>query len=269
MALDTLIFGVDGVLAETQEARRETYNDVFREAGLKWNWSRALYADLLKSTHSGDLIRDYAETHLSGSRHQKNVSTMISAMKRHHASLFAERITSRKVGLRTGVAEFLAAAERAEMRFAIVTTEEEHTVTALLNAELPQTTAARFEIVTPKDCPTRDSQSTMHTDAAEILGLSSRRSLVVESKVCGLRSALAAKLPVVLTWGKYTQLQECGEALWNRDDDSLRSPSSAIVGYWDCLASDDLVAHLREIHATQIRVRQPRHELTLEAASTL
>ena len=34
MTLRAIVFGVDGVLAETQEARREAFNKVFVEAGL-------------------------------------------------------------------------------------------------------------------------------------------------------------------------------------------------------------------------------------------
>jgi beta-phosphoglucomutase-like phosphatase (HAD superfamily) len=269
MALDAFIFGVDGVLAETHEARREIYNEVFREAGLKWTWDRALYGQLLKSTAGGDLIRDYTQTYLSGWRQNKNASTMISAMKRRHASLLAERITSRQVGMRAGIIEFLRAAHCAGMRIAIVTNEDEATVIALLNTALSPTTASSFEIVTPAHVAPGTKLSMLHATALEIFGLSPRTCLVFESTARGLRSALAAKLPVVLTWGLYPELQECGEALLDRNRASLPPPSGAIVPRWDCLEPGDLLAHLREIHATQIRTCPPRLEKTLEAASAL
>ncbi|MFN3785977.1 MAG: HAD family hydrolase, partial [Thiothrix sp.] len=49
--LKALLFDVDGTLADTErDGHRPAFNKAFREAGLDWDWSVELYADLLTVT---------------------------------------------------------------------------------------------------------------------------------------------------------------------------------------------------------------------------
>ena len=48
--LRALVFDVDGTLANTEEAHRESFNEAFRLRGLDWHWSRDLYKELLRTT---------------------------------------------------------------------------------------------------------------------------------------------------------------------------------------------------------------------------
>ena len=64
-----LIFDVDGTLAETEELHRRAFNDTFAEWGLGWQWSRAVFARLLKATGGKERIA----RHMAG-RCQRNVA---------------------------------------------------------------------------------------------------------------------------------------------------------------------------------------------------
>ena len=44
---DTLIFDVDGTLAETEGIHRRAFNAAFLEHGLEWYWDRGTYTKLL------------------------------------------------------------------------------------------------------------------------------------------------------------------------------------------------------------------------------
>jgi beta-phosphoglucomutase-like phosphatase (HAD superfamily) len=263
MVLDTLIFAVDGVLAETHEARREAYNDVFGEARLDWSWDRARYAELLKATGGQGMIREFVDARLARWRYPQDLSTLIATMNRRHATLFRERILNRQVAMRPGIPPFISAAAHSGMRLVIVTDEREADVSDLLCAGLAPDLSARFEIISMADQPNGDNRSNVHVRAVESLGLSPPACLAVESTARGLKSALAARLPVVLTCGTYPQLQECSEALLGSDNPTLASASSVILGRWDCATPEDLVGHLREIHATQVRAS--RHKLEFNA----
>jgi phosphoglycolate phosphatase-like HAD superfamily hydrolase len=47
--LRALIFDVDGTLADTErDGHRVAFNHAFAEAGLDWDWSVSLYAELLE-----------------------------------------------------------------------------------------------------------------------------------------------------------------------------------------------------------------------------
>ena len=48
LSFEALIFDVDGTLAETEETRRQAFNEAFRACGLDWSWSPELYAELLQ-----------------------------------------------------------------------------------------------------------------------------------------------------------------------------------------------------------------------------
>ena len=50
MILRTLIFDVDGTLADTEEAHRCAFNEAFWQMGLNWNWTKVRYSHLLRIT---------------------------------------------------------------------------------------------------------------------------------------------------------------------------------------------------------------------------
>jgi beta-phosphoglucomutase-like phosphatase (HAD superfamily) len=267
MGLETLIFAVDGVVAETHEARRETYNDVFREAGLDWNWDRARYAELLKSTGGDGMIREFASAHLAAWRYPQDLSALIAAMNRRHATLLRERTAGRGVAMRPGVTNFLNAAARSGLRLVISTHEHEDIVWSLLDVELASDVSRMFEIVSMPDKSCSDTLSGLHGTTVEQLGLSPRTCLAVESTARGLKSALAAKLPVVLTWGMYPELQECCDLLLKSDEATLAFVSSVILGRWDCATPAELIEHLQEIHAAQVRNDRRKLEFNADLGS--
>lgn len=267
MGLETLIFAVDGVVAETHEARRETYNDVFREAGRDWNWDRARYAELLKSTGGDGMIREFASAHLAAWRYPQDLSALIAAMNRRHATLLRERAASSGVAMRPGVTNFLNAAARSGLRLVISTHEHEDIVWSLLEAELASDVSQMFEIVSMPGKSCRDSVSGLHGATVEQLGLSPRACLAVESTAIGLKSALAAKLPVVLTWGMYPELQECCDLLLKSDEATPAFTSSVILGRWDCATPAELIEHLQEIHAAQVRDDRRKLEFNADLGS--
>ena len=45
--LQALLFDVDGTVADTEELHRQSFNQAFLRSNLKWQWSPALYAELL------------------------------------------------------------------------------------------------------------------------------------------------------------------------------------------------------------------------------
>ena len=63
--LEALIFDVDGTLADTErDGHRVAFNQAFDEAGLDWDWTVALYGELLQVTGGKERIRLYVEKFL-------------------------------------------------------------------------------------------------------------------------------------------------------------------------------------------------------------
>ena len=59
MPLEALIFDVDGTLAETEEAHRQSFNEAFAAFGVNWNWDKELYRELLQVTGGKERLQHY------------------------------------------------------------------------------------------------------------------------------------------------------------------------------------------------------------------
>ena len=62
MAIEALIFDVDGTLADTEEAHRVAFNLAFERHRLGWTWNRADYRHLLEVTGGKERIASYIDT---------------------------------------------------------------------------------------------------------------------------------------------------------------------------------------------------------------
>src|SRR6516225_2395432 len=58
----TLIFDVDGTLAETEAIHRRAFNAAFLESGLNWYWDRRTYKKLLRVAGGKERIRTFRLT---------------------------------------------------------------------------------------------------------------------------------------------------------------------------------------------------------------
>ena len=57
--ISTIIFDVDGTLAETEELHRKAFNQAFKDKGLNWHWGIKLYGDLLKIAGGKERLKFY------------------------------------------------------------------------------------------------------------------------------------------------------------------------------------------------------------------
>jgi len=62
LKIKALIFDVDGTLADTEEAHRESFNCAFREHRLDWHWSRGDYARWLDVAGGKERLAAFIDT---------------------------------------------------------------------------------------------------------------------------------------------------------------------------------------------------------------
>jgi beta-phosphoglucomutase-like phosphatase (HAD superfamily) len=253
MTLQAIVFGVDGVLAETQEARREAFNKVFAEAGLDWHWGRVLYAELLKATDGKEMIQAFVDRHRPHWRSTEDLSHLIAAMTRRHATIDQELLDKGAVKFRSGVTHFLRVAAQAGVLLAIATDENWSKVSSLLRANLEPLGTTEFNTVCTADDDAGGRANDWYARALKALALPPEGCLAVESSAKGIQSAVAAGLPTVITWGFYSQLHECAEALLAANEVAPVSTSSMILSRWDCRTPAELLVALRGFHEAQLR----------------
>lgn len=211
MAPEALILDVDGTLAETEEVHRQAFNAAFREFGLPWDWSRAGYGKLLRTTGGRQrILRHMAETGFS----HPGPEALAQDLHRRKTALYNERLRTGAVPFRPGVERLLREARAAGLRLAIATTTSPENVDSLLAANLGPGGRSWFDVIGDGPCvPNLKPAPDIYLWVLERLGLPAGACLAIEDSRNGLRAALAAGLPCLVTPALYTGEDDFAGAL--------------------------------------------------------
>lgn len=201
--IKALIFDVDGTLAETEDVHLRAFNQAFADFKLGWHWDRALYTELLKVTGGKERIRHFIDRYQpeNGEYASALIAQMHRAKTRHYTALIDEGA----VELRAGVHMLLRNAAEHGMRLAIATTTSLPNVEALLRATLGTDANKMFDVIAAGDqVPNKKPAPDVYLLALSGLGLKADECLAFEDSENGLRSALAAEIPTVISKSVYT-----------------------------------------------------------------
>ena len=216
-----LILDFDGTIAETERfGHRLAYNRAFAELGLAWDWTEEIYGDLLSVAGGKERLRYYLERYHPERLADPSTVALIAEIHRAKIRHFA-RIAP-MIPLRPGLLRLVRESSLAGIKVAIATTASKQGVEALLAQDpvLPGmiTVIAANEAVEKKK-PAPD----VYLWALERLALEAEDCVAIEDSNVGLRAALAAGLPTVVTVSDYTA------------DDDFTGASAVLT----CLGADD------------------------------
>jgi HAD superfamily hydrolase (TIGR01509 family) len=230
MALEALLWDVDGTLAETErDGHRLAFNRAFAEAAVPIHWDEHTYAAWLAIAGGRERIRA-ALCQLEGRDPDPSRVEALQARKQEH---YAALLAAGGLVLRPGVAALLAAAEAAGLRQVIVTTSGRSAVQALLRQALPAGAHCFAFCVCGEDVRAKKPDPEAYRQAAERLGLPARGLLVLEDSPAGLAAASGAGLACVVTRSHYGALEPLERFAAARavlsglgpDDQVLRGPA--------------------------------------------
>jgi len=214
--LEAILFDVDGTLSETEEVHRRAFNETFEEQGLDWRWSSHLYGKLLKVTGGKERIK-----HFMGEYQPKVILTYeaVAELHKKKTARYVELIGSGQATLRPGVADLIHEAQREGLKLAIATTTSTPNVEALLKGTLGPNAMDMFDAVAAGDMvPTKKPAPDVYIKALKDLKVAPHRCIAIEDSENGLKSALAAKVPTLVTLSDYTREQDFTGALDVVDD---------------------------------------------------
>jgi HAD superfamily hydrolase (TIGR01509 family) len=215
MAFQALVFDVDGTLADTErDGHRPAFNAAFAEAGLAWHWGAEEYRDLLAVAGGKERIRHFCEQQDPEFLARPDADEAIAELHADKTKRYVAYAAEGRIGLRPGVARLIADARAAGTRLAIATTTSPENVTALLDSCLGPDATTWFEVIGAGDVvPLKKPAPDIYTWVVERLDLRPEECLAVEDSAVGLRAAVAAGLPTVVTQNPYTASDDTTGAL--------------------------------------------------------
>jgi HAD superfamily hydrolase (TIGR01509 family) len=207
----TLIFDVDGTLAETEGIHRRAFNAAFLECAVDWYWDRGTYKRLLSVTGGKERLRTYARIQSPPYRLSDRQLLELHRVKtRHYARLIAQH-TCR---LRPGVEAFIRLAVARRQTLAIATTTTFSNVEDLLSDALGRDWQSLFAAVVAGDevarkKPARD----VYLEVLARLRRSADACLAIEDSANGLKAAVSAGIPALITRSEFFRDDDFSSAL--------------------------------------------------------
>lgn len=204
--LAALIFDVDGTLADTErDGHRVAFNLAFEEAGLEWEWSPALYGELLAVTGGKERIRFYLDKYNVDFKRPGNLDEFVAGLHAAKTSFYTKLMSEGAIPLRPGVERLINEAKDAGVRLAIATTTTPENVTALLSYTLGADSIDWFEVIGAGDIvPLKKPAPDIYHYVMEKMNLAPEQCVAFEDSYNGIRSSHQARLTTVVTTNGYT-----------------------------------------------------------------
>src|SRR5512143_3896266 len=196
--MKALIFDCDGVLVDTErDGHRVAFNRAFAEAGIKAEWSVALYGELLKVAGGKERMKHYFDR--NGWPPGQTAETLIPELHKRKTAIFTTLIASGSLPLRPGINRIVDEAHAAGVRLGVCTTSDPKSVDGVLDL-MGKQRKAYFEVVLAGDVFTKKKPSPeIYNLAKQRLNLDGRDCVVIEDSRNGLLAATGAGMPCLIT----------------------------------------------------------------------
>ena len=200
MALQALLWDVDGTLAETErDGHRLAFNRAFADVGVPLNWDAAHYGELLAISGGRERITA-ALAGLLGEPPPPELVRELQARKQDH---YRALVAAGELRLRPGVAELIAAAGSAGLSQVIVTTSGRAAVAALAEHLLGGLSKYFAFWVCGEDVAHMKPDPEAYRLALQQLGCPVSSALALEDSGNGLAAATGAGVACLLTLSHY------------------------------------------------------------------
>lgn len=206
MSLKALIFDVDGTLADTEkDGHRVAYNRAFKQLGIDWYWSEAVYGELLAVTGGKERMKYFVANYGPALPHSTAVPELIVNIYQTKTKIFNDMLLSGSIQLRSGIERLFNEAREAGLRLAIATTTAPSNVEYLLTSNLGKQSLNWFEVIAAGDIVENKKPSPeIYQLVLDEMNLRADECLAFEDSENGCQSAIGAGLRVIITVSSYT-----------------------------------------------------------------
>ncbi|MGA8211576.1 MAG: HAD-IA family hydrolase [Nocardioidaceae bacterium] len=216
--MTALIFDCDGVLADTERyGHLPAFNATFAEFGLPVSWSEDEYAERLKigggKERMASLFRDPDFVRAAGIPDDDDArGELLAQWHRAKTANFKQRVAAGELPPRPGITRIILEALEAGWTVAVASTSAEESVRSVLRNAVGSDAADRIPLFAGDVVPAKKPDPAIYRLAVESLGLDPADTMVVEDSRNGLRAAVGAGLPCLVTVNGYTREENFDEA---------------------------------------------------------
>lgn len=211
--LQAIIFDVDGTLADTEEVHRLAFNRIFSDVGLDWQWTPALYAELLAISGGRERITAFGCDLRPRFDSDEAFNDFVLTIHRAKTRRYAAMLTEGDVALRPGIRRLIDEARAAGITLAIATSSAYTNAETLLDNNLPPGWRDWFSAIETCDSVDQKKPSPAVYEAViRQLGIPCENIIALEDTPNGLAAATAAGVRTVVTTHRYTRDCDFAEA---------------------------------------------------------
>ena len=191
-----LLFGSIGTLVETSEIQRKSFNSAFKIAGLKWNWTKEIYKNLLNKSGGEERILRYAK--------QTKTNVNSKNIRKLKTKIFNRYLKKNKLKLRPGVKEIIKYSKKNQIKLALVTSTTLDNINSIFFCLRENLNKRDFNFIGNSTLVKKPKPSAkIYKLALKKLKLSPKECIAIEDTQESLNSAIKAKLKCFIFPGKF------------------------------------------------------------------
>ena len=191
-----LLFGSIGTIVETSEIQRKSFNSAFKIAGLKWNWTKEIYKNLLNKSGGEERILRYAK------QTKSNVNS--KNIRKLKTKIFNRYLKKNKLKLRPGVKEIIKYSKKNQIKLALVTSTTLDNINSIFFCLRENLNKRDFNFIGNSTLVKKPKPSAkIYKLALKKLRLSPKECIAIEDTQESLNSAIKAKLKCFIFPGKF------------------------------------------------------------------
>ena len=232
MKLNAVLFDIGTIISNSDEVHRQSFNEAFKEFGLKWYWDEAIYKELVLVGGGKERIKYYIKRASPELLKQKNLVNYIQSIHKIKSQIYEDLLHDFKIEVRPGILRLLKEIKKNNLRLGLVSDTTEENLKNLFKKSLNVIPCDCFDVIAHGGCnlPKKPSPDIYYW-ALEQLKLPPNSCIAIEDYQRGIDSARGAGLNVIVTPSMYTTTNELrGASLIVSDLGEQNKPFKVIYG---------------------------------------